>query len=131
MGPTHEVFNQVPPLVDYDMAGIDPVLIKALVREGAGWAQDQVEALGQWMSSEQVTSWGFAANENPPLLLTHDRYGNRSDTVEFHPSWHRLMEMAVANGLHSLPWEVAPGDGGFPARAALTFVASQIEAGHF
>ena len=30
-----------------------------------------------------------------------------------------------------LPWEVAPGDGGFPAGAALTFVASQIEAGHF
>jgi len=131
MGVTHEVFNQTPPLVDYDMAGADPLLLAALEREGAGWARDQVEALGRRMSTEEVYGWGFAANENEPKLRTHDRVGNRSDTVEFHPAWHNLMDLAISNGLHSLPWEAAPGEGGFPARAALTFIASQVEAGHF
>ena len=31
---------------------------------------------------------GRLANENPPKLRTHDRYGNRVDEAEFHPSWH-------------------------------------------
>src|SRR5690554_1935513 len=131
MGVTHEVFNQTPPLVDYDMAAADPLLLPGLEREGAGWARDQVEALGRKMSTEEVYGWGFAANENPPRLRTHDRYGCRSDTVEFHPAWHNLMDLATANGLHSIPWETEPGEGGFPARAALTFIVSQVEAGHF
>jgi putative acyl-CoA dehydrogenase len=131
MAATHEVTNQAPPLVGYDMAAADPVLLKALVREGAPWAQPRVEALGRRVSSEEVLTWGALANENEPRLHTHDRLGSRSDTVEFHPAWHRLMDLAVGSGLHSLPWEMEPGEGGFPARAALTFVASQVEAGHF
>jgi putative acyl-CoA dehydrogenase len=131
MGATHEVFNQTPPLYDYDMAAADPVLLPALEREGAGWASDRVTALGRRMSSEEVTTWGFLANEYTPRLRTHDRVGNRSDTVDFHPAWHGLMGLAISNGLHSIPWEKEPGEGGFPARAALTFIASQIEAGHF
>lgn len=131
MGATHEVLNQPPLLVDYDMAGADPVLTKALVREGGAWALPQVEALGRRMSSEEVLTWGFQANENPPLLHTHDRSGHRVDRVEFHPSWHRLLEQAVHNGLHSIAWESGAGEGGFPARAALTFLAGQIEAGHY
>ena len=32
--------------------------------------------------------WGRLANENKPVLKTHDRYGHRIDEVEFHPAWH-------------------------------------------
>lgn len=83
------------------------------------------------MASAEVYEWGFQANRNEPILHTHDGYGNRVDRVEFHPAWHSLLDLAVGNGLHSLPWEREPGDGGYPARTALTFLASQIEAGHF
>ena len=38
------------------------------------------------------------ANENEPVLRTHDRYGNRIDEVEFHPSWHWLMAESVRAG---------------------------------
>ena len=48
--------------------------------------------------------WGFQANENPPKLRTHDRYGNRIDEVEFHPAWHGLVELGVENGIHARPW---------------------------
>ena len=34
------------------------------------------------------------ANRHAPELKTHDRYGNRIDWVEFHPSWHALMTLA-------------------------------------
>jgi putative acyl-CoA dehydrogenase len=131
MGDTHVVLNQTPPLVDYDIASADPVLTKGLTREGAAWSLDSVEAYGRRMSSSEVYEWGFLANRNSPILHTHDRYGHRADQVEFHPAWHSLLDLAVSHGLHSLPWEHEPGDGGYPARAALTFLASQVEAGHF
>ncbi len=131
MGATHEVSNQTPPLYGYDLAGSDPVLLPALAREGASWATDQLEDTGRRMSSEEVVRWGFLANENAPRLLTHGPSGHREDRVEFHPAWHQLMELAVSGGLHSLPWESGPGEGGFVARAALTFLASQVEAGHY
>jgi putative acyl-CoA dehydrogenase len=128
---THEVLNQPPPLVDYDLAYSDPVLIDALIREGGGWAVPLVEGYGRRMASGEVIEWGHLANVNTPVLHTHDRYGHRQDRVEFHPSWHNLLELAVGNGLVSLPWEKEPGGGGFTARTALTFLAGQIEAGHW
>src|SRR5690554_1643329 len=66
MGVTHEVFNQTPPLVDYDMAGADPLLLAALEREGAGWARDQVEALGRRMSTEEVYGWASPPTRTSP-----------------------------------------------------------------
>ncbi len=131
MPSTHEVFNQPPDLVDYDLAGADPVLIEAMGREGGGWASEKVQSYGRKMATQEMIALGFKANENKPELHTHDRHGNRIDRVEFHDSWHELLDLAVSEGLHSLPWEKGPGEGGFPARVALTFLASQIEAGHW
>ena len=36
--PTHEVFNQVPPIVPFDYSR-NPALFEGLHREGAGWAE--------------------------------------------------------------------------------------------
>ncbi|MDH5373892.1 MAG: acyl-CoA dehydrogenase family protein, partial [Acidimicrobiia bacterium] len=72
--------------------------------------------------------WGFLANQYPPVLQTHDRFGHRVDQIEFHPAWHSLMDLSVAAGLHSLAYEAPVG--GHTARAALTFLAGQIEQGH-
>ena len=69
------------------------------------------------------------ANENPPVLRTHDRFGHRIDEVEFHPAYHRLMELSSAHGGHSLPWN-EPRDGAHVARAAGALCAGQVEAGH-
>jgi putative acyl-CoA dehydrogenase len=131
MGDTHVVLNQPSPLVDYDMAGADPVLAEALAREGASGWLDNVERHGRLMGGAEAFAWGGQANRNPPVLHTHDSWGNRADTVEYHPSWHSLLGLAVGAGLHSLPYETEPGEGSYPARAALTFLSSQVEAGHF
>ncbi len=128
--PTHDVLNQVPPLVDYDLAAADPLLLP-LLQSGAPWAVKQAEEFGREVASAEGYELGFAANENPPQLRTHDRTGNRVDQVEFHPSWHDLLRRSVGAGLHSLPWEHGAEPGSHLARAALTFLASQVEAGHF
>jgi putative acyl-CoA dehydrogenase len=126
---THEVFNQPPPLVDYDVFNADAALREALLREGAAWAEEELTALGSLAGSAEPIEWGFQANANPPVLKTHDRYGNRLDVVDYHPAYHSLMQVAVAHGLHAAPWADAR-PGAHVARAAKFFVWSQVEAGH-
>ncbi|MFG2054336.1 acyl-CoA dehydrogenase family protein [Micromonospora sp. NPDC048930] len=124
---THEVFNQVPPLVGYDAAD-DPALLDALDREGAGWAAAELHELGRLGGSEQAIEHGRLANEHPPVLRTHDRYGHRVDEVEFHPAWHELMRTAVTHGLHAAPW-ADDRPGAHVARAA-KFYTWRPDAGH-
>jgi putative acyl-CoA dehydrogenase len=129
--------NQVPPLTGYNLFLSDRTLVEAVEREGAGWAREQITELGRLLGTEEAQRWGFDANENKPVLHTHDRFGNRRDEVVFHPAWHSLMRTSVANRLHSLPWEkdLERGEGthrpgAHVARAALMMLTSQNEAGH-
>src|SRR5260370_3178184 len=123
------VVNQPPPLVDYNLFEADAPLREALEREGAAWAQDLVQDLGRIAGTQEAIDWGFQANSNPPQLRTHDRFGSRIDEVEFHPAWHRLMEVAIGHGLHALRWR-EPRPGGHAARAAACYVWSRVEGGH-
>jgi putative acyl-CoA dehydrogenase len=75
-----------------------------------------------------VIAHGVQANENPPRLRTHDRFGNRIDEVEFHPAWHELMRVGISHGLHASPWR-DPRPGAHVARAAKFVLLSQVEAG--
>ena len=128
MPPTHEVFNQPPLLTGYDVAE-DPAMLAALSREGAGWAEPAVGSLGRLAGSAQAQDWGRLANENPPRLRTHDRFGHRIDEVEFHPAWHELMTVAVRHGLHAAPWR-SDRPGAHVARAAGFYVWGGTDAGH-
>ena len=121
--------NQPPPLVNYNLFTTDRALCAAVAREGAGWACAELEEFGRIVGTAELIEWGRLANEYPPVLHTHDRYGNRRDEVTFHPAWHQLMSLAVAHGMHYLPW-ADPRPGSHVARAALAMLASQNEAGH-
>jgi putative acyl-CoA dehydrogenase len=127
-GPTHEVFNQAPPLENYNVFGDDRPLVEALRREGAGWAEDRAVAIGEIAGRARTIRWGEDANRHTPVLRTHDRFGNRIDEVEFHPAWHELMRIGIGHGLHALPWR-DPGPGAHVARAAMFMCLSQAEAG--
>jgi putative acyl-CoA dehydrogenase len=125
---THEVLNQAPPLTGFSTAD-DPALLEALRLDGAGWGEREVRELGALAGSDEVQEWARQAEEQPPRLRTHDRYGHRVDEVEFHPAWHRLMTVAVEHGLHAAPWaEARPG--AHLVRAAQFYVWSQAEPGH-
>jgi putative acyl-CoA dehydrogenase len=129
MPPTHEVTNQPPPLLDHDLYAGDSALIEAVGRYGANPANPALHALGRRAGTEQVQRWATEANSCPPVLRTHDRYGHRIDEVDFHPSWHELLRVAVEAGLHGAAWASAD-----PARhvtrAAGLYLWSQAESGH-
>ena len=95
MSATHEVTNQVPPLVGHDPIAGDTVLVEACRRHADDAALASLAELGRLAGSERAQEWGRLANENPPTLRTHDRYGHRVDEVEFYPFWHDLMRTAL------------------------------------
>ncbi|GAA5105135.1 acyl-CoA dehydrogenase family protein [Haloechinothrix salitolerans] len=128
MPPTHEVTNQAPPPYGFDAAAY-PAMWDGLATVDADWAADELHQLGRLAGSEQAQEWGRLAEQNSPVLRTHDRYGHRIDEVEFHPHWHDLMTVAVENGLHAAPWsDLRPG--AHAVRAAKNFVWTLTDPGH-
>ncbi|MCP9990163.1 acyl-CoA dehydrogenase family protein [Streptomyces albogriseolus] len=129
-GITHTVTNQVPPLVQYDVFGSDRALVEAVERHLTAEVREdglaELSALGHTCGSAQVQEWGVQANENPPRLRTHDRYGHRIDEVDFHPAWHRLLGKGVSAGL-TAAWG---RPGGHVRRAAAFLMWTQVEAGN-
>ena len=125
---THDVLNQPPALVDYNLFSSDGALADAVRREAAGWAEGKLTSFGQVLGRSETIEWGFQANLHPPILQAFDRYGGRRDTVEFHPAYHSLMELAIGEGLHCSPWS-EPQPGAHVARAAQTYMLGQIEPG--
>ncbi|HKI06665.1 MAG TPA: isovaleryl-CoA dehydrogenase [Thermoanaerobaculia bacterium] len=126
--PTRDVFNQPPPLEGFNAFESNTPLVEAVEREGASWAVDRLRTLGDEAGDRHTLELGRLANENPPKLKTHDRFGNRIDEVEFHPAWHELMRHAVGHGMAALPWR-EPGPGAHVARAAIMLTMSGVEAG--
>ena len=126
---THEVFNQPTELVDYNLYESDAPLKEAVHREGAAWAGNALGAFGANAGSADTLELGALANKNQPELDTHDRYGRRVDLVRFHPAYHALMRTAIEEGIHSSPW-TDPRDGAHVARAARSYMQSEVEAGH-
>lgn len=125
---THEVTNQAPPLQEHDVAAYPP-LLEGLRANGAEWAQPQLHELGALAGSHRAQEWGRVAEQQGPVLQSHDRYGHRIDEVEYHPYYHELMRTAVTHGIHAAPW-LQQRPGAHVARTAKMFVWSQVDAGH-
>ena len=125
---THEVLNQAAPFENVNLFACDPALREALVREGAGWAEDSLAGLGATLGSAEVLDLARQANAAGPRLLGFDRSGRRIDEIEFHPAWHQLMTLLVKAGAHSAPWQ-DPRPGAQVARAAQYLLFGQVENG--
>jgi putative acyl-CoA dehydrogenase len=130
MSATHAVTNQAVPMEGYDVFAADPLMRAALAREGGGWGAEEASVLGALVGSPEYYRWADQANRNEPVLVTHDRFGNRVDEVDFHPSYHSLMDVAVTHGVHSVPYERPPGEGARVVRDALMWVLNQVEPAH-
>jgi len=116
--PARDVLNQAPPLQPANFFELDIALQEALEREGGGWGADRAREAGAVAGSVEAHEHSRRAERNEPRLTTHDRFGNRIDAVELDPSWHWLLEGAVARSIHSLPWR-EPRVGAHVVRAAL------------
>jgi putative acyl-CoA dehydrogenase len=128
MSTTHEVLNQPPPRTGHDAYGEDVALREAVKRNDAGWADERLHELGRLVGDGGWIERGRAANEHPPELATHDRFGHRIDEVRYHPAYHELMTAGVRHGLAGAPWrETRPG--AHVARAAAYVLWPQIDSG--
>lgn len=126
---THVVENQPPALENYNLFSTDRSLREAVAREGPGLPAAELADLGALAGNPQTIALGFEANEYPPELRTHDRFGRRIDEIRFHPAWHRLLSYATAAGLHGTPWR-DPLPYPHLRRAAKFFIWGQVESGH-
>ncbi|POY39401.1 isovaleryl-CoA dehydrogenase [Solitalea longa] len=126
---THEVFNQSTPLVNYNLYTSNRVLRECMARMDTEWAEKSLKEFGGKLGAEEIIRSGFLANQYPPILRTHDRFGERINEVDFHPSWHQLLQLAMENRLHNLPWSSVK-KGAHSVRAAMMMMASEIEFGH-
>ena len=117
--------NQPPPLEGYDLFSENRPLVEALRREGGATSEGRCAAFGRLCGGEPL-ELGRLANEHPPVLRTHDRFGERIDEVEFHPAWHELLGLGVEHGLHSLR---ARAGHGATSRAARFMTLAYAEAG--
>ncbi|MFT0850798.1 acyl-CoA dehydrogenase family protein [Achromobacter sp. F4_2707] len=117
---THEVTNQVPDLVDYNLYAVDTVLQEAVVREGAGKSAQTLSAYGGELGQAPIIALAARADRYPPQARPFDRQGHRIDSVDFDPGWHAFLAFGVGQGLHQ-PASVA--------RAAAFLLHGQIEMG--
>jgi putative acyl-CoA dehydrogenase len=125
---THEVFNQPPPLENVNLFEQDAALRAAVAREGGAWGEARLSRFGAWLGQAATIRLGEQANQNPPVLRSHDRFGHRIDEVSFAPAWHELMRRAIGEQIHALPWaDQRPG--AHVVRAASAFLLNQVESG--
>ncbi len=125
---THEVFNQFDELADFNLLTTDAALGEALERAGALWAQPQLAAYGQQLGAQDTWRLADQANRHTPTLHSFDARGRRTDTVEFHPSWHALMALYRAQGLVAQPF-LDQRAGRWTAWAGGFYLHGQVEQG--
>lgn len=126
-GETHEVFNQPTALDPYNAYNSDTALQDWVNIFGGQWHQSALQEYGERVGADLFDA-GFAANKFKPEFKPHNRFGERIDQVDFHPSYHLLMKTAIEAGHHSLPWRDKKM-GAHVARAAVEYMHSQADPG--
>ena len=125
MSVTHEVLNQATPLADFNLFSLNLPLQEALAWHHPGYDRARFDALGAEAGSAEMQVHARLANQHSPVLHAHDRFGHRVDQVEFHPSYHALMQSALRHRLHATPWTEGPG--GHIERAAAFMLFTELE----
>ncbi|HET9049195.1 MAG TPA: isovaleryl-CoA dehydrogenase [Chiayiivirga sp.] len=126
---THEISNQPHALMDCDLWATDPALQQAVVREGGGWGAERLAAFGPIAGGEAMRL-GFEANQHLPVFKPFDASGHRINAVEFHPAYHRLMQIGIEHGVSNFDYHHADTPGAGVVRAALAYLHMQPEQGH-
>ncbi|MCJ9430665.1 acyl-CoA dehydrogenase family protein [Kordiimonas marina] len=132
---THEVTNQPTPFGDRNVFSGDAIA-RDYVTHALGTVADaaaksahlsHLQQFGSTVGCEEAREHGRLANESLPKLTPFDRYGHRIDEVEFHPSYHALMDMGLSGGVSSRAWTHKAG--GHVAHTALMTLMTWADAG--
>ena len=128
---THEVFNQSPPLHNYNLYTTNKALQKHIALRGlTSLAEKKLRKTGEALGHEDSFARGRQANENPPRLKNYSEKGERLDQVEFHPAYHELMQKTLGQSFHGGFWQKPFQEGVSLARACVLYMTAQVECGH-
>jgi len=123
--------NQSPAHTGYNAFTSDGVL-QTLARDLPKSVVEGLSTQGRWVGSPEALDLARLANENTPVLKTHDPRGDRIDRIEFHPAYHALMRRSVSLGLHCSIWDdnlEEKGNRNF-IRAMRFMLMNELESGH-
>jgi putative acyl-CoA dehydrogenase len=126
---THYVDNQPPWRTEVDEYALNAPLRSAVSAFGAEWADEQLHEIGTLVGSTDFQRDADLAHRHPPTVHSHDRWGFRLDEVEYDPAYHRVLDAAIAHGVHTSAW-ADPRPGAAVARAAGFMLFAQVEPGH-
>lgn len=118
-------FNQPQLRGDEDLWADDRALRDHALAQGADGAR--LAVYGRRLGQAEIRDLGAQANRHAPRLLDYDRGGRRLDQVEFHPAYHRLMQLGVEAGYSSVAWSGAAG--GHVTHAAMVYLHTQVDPG--
>ncbi len=124
---THQVTNQPRALTSYNAYQCDDVLQFWIKVFSGNWGEQDLKDYGALVGGA-LQQAGFDANKYKPEFHSHDRFGHRIDQVDYHPSYHQLMQSAIAAGHHSLPW-LEKRTGSHVVRAGIEYLHTQADPG--
>lgn len=122
---TDDIANQPPPFENVNLFAGDRVLTETIDREGAAIDKTQLQEFGAAMGAAEMWEMAAAIHRHTPELHSHDRYGRRTDRVEYHPAYHTIISKALKAGTSAAPWR---GDQcGHTLHAALEYLLAKVE----
>ena len=91
----HDVTNQVPLFEGRNLFTSDPFLKLIVTTLTENNFAELLTTFGAACGTKERFEAGRLANENPPKLKNFDRFGHRTNEVEYHPSYHELMRFSI------------------------------------
>eukprot|EP00047_Mylnosiga_fluctuans_P005712 m.242253 g.242253 ORF g.242253 m.242253 type:complete len:570 (-) comp13993_c0_seq1:64-1773(-) len=127
--PHARVLNQSKELVDYNLFLSDGPLRRAVAVLGGDWAKAHLTDVGAVTGTREIQTLSVQANRNPPVLKPYDRFGHRTDYIDFHPAYHEIMRLGIERcKLPTFAW-INRRKGSHVARGASAYMMYQAEAG--
>ncbi len=123
------MFNQSKPFLNIDLYRSDRPLMRAVEAFGGLEHEKKIAAFGRSAGTACMFRVAELAEENKPVLHQFDAYGRRLDEVEYHPSYHLLMNHGISAGCAAFGHNTAT-PAGHVARAAILIMENQLEPGH-